>query len=68
MKNQYFDIEKAIKASKIPEDIFQSIKTEAKAEFQNDPMMYELHVLRAIKSRFWEKNHRAVRKRELAIV
>lgn len=64
MKNQYFDIEKAIKGSKIPENVLQAIKTEAKAEFQHDIMMYELHILRAIKSKFWEKSSFAKRKRE----
>ena len=65
MKNQYFDIEKEVKESKIPANVLQRIKTEAKAEFRNDPMMYELHVLRAIKSRFWEKKSSLKRKKEL---
>ena len=65
MKNLYFDIEKEVKESKIPANILQKIKTEAKAEFQNDPMMFELHVLRAIKSRFWEKKSYSNRKKEL---
>lgn len=68
MKNQYFDIEKSVKESKVPENVLQRIKSEAKAEFQRDPMMYELHVLRAIKSKFWEKKSYSIRKRELATV
>jgi hypothetical protein len=66
MKNQYFDLEKAIANSKIPENVLKNIISEAKAEFQNDPMMFELHVLRAIKSKFWEKKSFFKAKRELA--
>jgi hypothetical protein len=50
MKTNYFDIEKAVKESKIPDNILQQLKNEAKDEFHHDQMMYELHVLRAIKS------------------
>lgn len=65
MKTNYFDIEKAVKESKIPDNILQQLKNEAKDEFRHDQMMYELHVLRAIKSRFWEKKSFSVRKKEL---
>jgi hypothetical protein len=68
MKEAYFNIEKARKESKIPENIFRTIKTEAKAEFPHDPMMYELHVLRAIKSKFWEKKPSTAKKREFTAV
>lgn len=66
MKDNYFDIEMAVKKSKVPDRILQMIKSEAKTEFNHDPMMYELHVLRAIKSRFWEKKSPPVRKKESA--
>jgi len=66
MKNLYFDIEKKAKESRIPADVLIKIKAEAKIEFQNDLMMYELHVLRAIKSRFWEKLPSSNRNKELA--
>jgi hypothetical protein len=65
MKTNYFDIEKAAKESKVPGSILQQLKNEAKVEFHHDPMMYELHVLRAIKSRFWEKKSFSIRKKEL---
>lgn len=66
MKDNYFDIEKAVKESKVPDSILRQLKSEAKAEFHHDPMMYELHVLRAIKSRFWKKKSLSTRKKELA--
>lgn len=39
----------------IPTSILRKIEKEIKAEFPKDEMMYELHVLRAIKSKYWEK-------------
>jgi hypothetical protein len=66
MKDNCFDIEKTAKESKIPETILQKILSEAKAKFHRDPMMYEFQVLRAIKSRFWEKKSPSIRKKEFA--
>lgn len=54
-KIEYFDYEKVARQMKIPENVLKDIKREVKKEFPSDKMMYELHVLRAIKSRFWEK-------------
>ena len=65
MKDNYFDIKAAAKETNIPAIILQQIKNEAKAEFHHDPMMYELHVLRAIKSRFWTKANISTQKKEL---
>lgn len=65
MKDNYFDIEKAARDSNVPGDVLLKLKGEAKAEFHHDPMMYELHVLRAIKSKFWEKKISSFCKKEL---
>lgn len=65
MKDNYFDIEKAARESNVPENVLKSLKDEAKTEFHHDPMMYELHVLRALKSRFWEKKISSISKKEL---
>lgn len=46
----FFDIEKATKESGLSEEIIEKIKREAREEFPDDDMMYELHVLRAIES------------------
>jgi hypothetical protein len=54
-KIEYFDYQKIARQMKVPESVLKEIKNEAKKEFPSDKMMYELHVLRAIKSRFWEK-------------
>jgi hypothetical protein len=65
MNDNYFDIAKAAKESKVPESVLQKLKSEAKTEFHHDPMMYELHILRAIKSRFWEKKKSSIHKKGL---
>ena len=54
-KIEYFDYQKAARETKIPNNILKDIKREVKKEFPTDKMMYELHVLRAIKSRYWQK-------------
>ena len=52
---KYFDYQKVAKDMKMPASILKKIEKEVKAEFPKDLMMYELHVLRAIKSKYWEK-------------
>ena len=52
---KYFDYQKVAKDIKMPASILKKIEKEVKAEFPKDKMMYELHVLRAIKSKYWEK-------------
>ncbi len=54
-KIEYFDYQKVAKEMKVPAAIIKMIGKEVEAEFPKDKMMYELHVLRAIKSRYWEK-------------
>jgi len=51
----YFNYQKVAKDMKMPASILKKIEKEVKAEFPKDKMMYELHVLRAIKSKYWEK-------------
>lgn len=54
-KIEYFDYQKVARETKIPNNILKDLKREVKKEFPNDKMMYELHILRAIKSRYWQK-------------
>ena len=54
-KISYFDYQKTAKEMKVPASILKRIEREVEAEFPKDKMMYELHVLRAIKSKYWDK-------------
>ena len=44
-----FDIDKAAKEASLSEEMYNQIKKEVHKEFPYSEMMYELHVLRAIK-------------------
>ena len=52
---EYFDYYKVAEEMAIPQDIVMKVENDVKNEFPDDKMMYELHVLRALKSRYWEK-------------
>ena len=52
-KIEYFDYESVAREKHVSETVLKRIEREAKAEFPNDRMMYELHVLRAVKSGYW---------------
>ena len=52
---KYFDYQEVAREMKMPASILKKIEKEVKVEFPKDKMMYELHVLRAIKSNYWEK-------------
>ncbi len=52
---EYFDYYKVVEEMAIPKDIVMKVENDVKNEFPDDKMMYELHVLRALKSRYWEK-------------
>ncbi|MBI5043991.1 MAG: hypothetical protein HZC10_09255 [Nitrospirae bacterium] len=54
-KIEYFDYQKVARDMKMPLSILKKIEKEVKSEFPKDKMMYELHVLRAIKSGYWRK-------------
>ncbi len=43
-----FDYRVIAKAKTIPDEVLRSIEDEVAREFPNDPMLMELHVLRAI--------------------
>lgn len=54
-KIEYFDYEKVARDMKMPDSILKKIEKEVAAEFPKDKLMYELHVLRAIRSGYWQK-------------
>lgn len=51
---EYFNYSKVAKEMKVPAAFIKRIEKEVKKEFPNDKMMYELHVLRAMRSKFWQ--------------
>jgi len=55
-KVEYFDYRKVAREMKVPNRVLKKIKEDVKKEFPADKMLYELHVLRAIKSKYWQKN------------
>ena len=55
-KIEYFDYRRVAREMKIPISTLKQIKREVKKEFPSDKMMYELHVLRAIRSKYWQKS------------
>ena len=57
----YFDYRSVAKEMSVPEEIVVKIEEDVKKEFPNDKMMYELHVLRALKSRYWERTKKAAK-------
>ncbi len=58
-KIDYFDYRKVAREMKVPDVILKKIEKEVKAEFPKDKMMYELHVLRAVRSKYWKKECQA---------
>jgi hypothetical protein len=52
---EYFDYPKIAKEMKVPATTLKKIEKEVKKEFPKGKMMYELHVLRAVRSKYWEK-------------
>ncbi|MBI5192000.1 MAG: hypothetical protein HZA08_01000 [Nitrospirae bacterium] len=49
---KYFDYQKVARDMKMPASLLKKIEKEVRTEFPKDIMMYELHVLRAIKSKY----------------
>jgi len=43
-----YDIETAFKSSGLTKKEFEKIKSEVRADFPNDDMMFELHVIRIL--------------------
>ncbi|MDI6704172.1 MAG: hypothetical protein QME40_05850 [bacterium] len=56
-KIEYFDYQKIAKEMNVPDTTLKKIEREVKEEFPKDKMMYELHVLRAVRSKYWQKDH-----------
>ena len=52
-KIEYFDYQRVAREMKVPGAILKKIEKEVKEEFPKDKMMYELHVLRALRSKYW---------------
>ncbi|MGR3309520.1 MAG: hypothetical protein ACUZ77_01990 [Candidatus Brocadiales bacterium] len=61
-KIEYFDYQRVAKEMKVPDTILKKIEREVKKEFPSDKMMYELHVLRAVRSKYWQKGRRVRKK------
>jgi hypothetical protein len=57
-KIEYFDYQRVAKEMNIPPAVLKKIEQEVKEEFPSDKMMYELHVLRAVRGRYWQKDVR----------
>jgi hypothetical protein len=52
----YFDINKIIKQSRLPDNIIERLKQEIRMEFPADDLMYELHLMRSIKAESGERS------------
>ena len=55
MKTEYFDYQKLAREMKVPDSTLRRIEREVRKEFPKDKLMFELHVLRAVRSRYWQK-------------
>lgn len=55
-KIEYFDYEKLAHQRHVPEAVLKRIEKDVREEFPTDRMMYELHVLRAVKSGYWQQS------------
>ena len=54
-KIECFDYLKVAREMKVSPPIIKRIEKEVREEFPSDQMLYKLHVLRALKSKNWEK-------------
>ena len=54
-KVEYFNYPKVVKKMHLADVVLKRIEKEVKKEFPSDRMMYELHVLRAVRSEYWQK-------------
>jgi len=54
-KIEFFDYKSLARKMRVPSSKIKQIEKEVKEEFPSDKMLYELHVLRALKSRYWQK-------------
>ena len=56
-KIEYFDYQKVAKEMNVSNTTLKKIEKEVREEFPKDKMMYELHVLRAVRSKYWQKDY-----------
>jgi hypothetical protein len=54
-KIEYFDYQKLAREMRMPRVVLKRVEREVKKDFPSDRMMYELHVLRAVRSGYWQK-------------
>ncbi len=45
-----FDVERKYKELGVPKEVFTKLREEIRQEFPNDEMMFELHLIRALRS------------------
>jgi len=50
-----FDVERKAKEVGISKDLYKKLEKEVREEFPNDEMMFELHLIRALKSHSQKK-------------
>lgn len=62
-KIEYFDYQKVAREMGMSDTILKKIEREVKKEFPSDKMMYELHVLRAVRSKYWQKGYQTKKRR-----
>ena len=46
---RFFDVDKALKGCGLGAEVVKKIEQDVRAEFPHDDLMYELHLLRALK-------------------
>jgi len=51
----HFDYRRIAKKMGILNPVVKKIGKEVKKEFPSDKMMYELNILRAVRSKYWQK-------------
>lgn len=50
MKDEAFDIERAIRESNLPAETVEQILQDVREEYPDEDLMYELHVIRALQA------------------
>jgi hypothetical protein len=56
-KIEYFDYQGLAKELKMPAIALSRVEKEVELEFPDDKMMFELHVMRAVRSGYWKQNY-----------
>jgi len=50
MRQEYFDTDTLARVLKIPHEEYEKLKRSVREEFPDDEMMYQLHLVRALKA------------------